>query len=147
MLASVPMPHFEGAQAISGRQEYFVVNIAFQRFLPIKVACIAPATFNKAFEFIVALTSIVDFQLIVGLFLNLNREGALHWLINHNGLFSFGLVSHTGIVGYFGLIGLGLIDLNGLIGLMGFISHTCRISLTGLINQISLPGLLVTSAS
>jgi hypothetical protein len=54
MLASVPMPHFEGAGAPSGRQEYSVVNIAFQQLLPIKRECIAPATFNKAFKFIVA---------------------------------------------------------------------------------------------
>jgi hypothetical protein len=53
-LASVPTPHFEGAQAPSGRQEYSVVDIAFQQSLPIKRACIVPATFNKAFEFIVA---------------------------------------------------------------------------------------------
>jgi hypothetical protein len=67
-LASVPTSHFEGAQAPSGCQEYPVVNIAFQRSLPIKGACIAPATFNKAFKFIVASSSITNFQLIVGLF-------------------------------------------------------------------------------
>jgi hypothetical protein len=54
MLASVPTPHFEGAGAPSGRQEYSVINIVFQRLLQIKRACIAPAIFNKAFKFIVA---------------------------------------------------------------------------------------------
>jgi hypothetical protein len=76
MLTSVPTPHFEEARAPSGHQEYPVIDIAFQQSLPIKGACIAPAMFYKAFEFIVALTSIANFQLIVGLFLNPNHEGA-----------------------------------------------------------------------
>ncbi len=66
MLTSAPTPHFEGAQAPSGRQEYPVVDIAFQQLLPIKGVCIAPATFDKAFKFIVNSTSIANFQLIVG---------------------------------------------------------------------------------
>jgi hypothetical protein len=53
-LASVPTPHFEGAGALSGCQEYSVVDIPFKQLLPIKRACIAPATFDKAFKFIVA---------------------------------------------------------------------------------------------
>jgi hypothetical protein len=62
MLVSVlPTPQFEGAQAPSGRQEYSVIDIAFQRSLPIKRACIAPAKFDKAFKFIVASTSIANF--------------------------------------------------------------------------------------
>jgi hypothetical protein len=59
MLVSVPTSHFEGAQAPSGRQEYSIIDIAFQRSLPIKRACIAPATFDKAFKFIVASTSLL----------------------------------------------------------------------------------------
>jgi hypothetical protein len=54
MLASVPTPHFEGAGAPSGHQEYSVIHVAFQQSLPITRACIAPTTFNKAFKFIVA---------------------------------------------------------------------------------------------
>ena len=76
ILTSVPTPHFVGAQAPLGRQEYPVIDNAFQLLLPIKGACIAPATFDKAFKFIVALISINDFQLIVNLFMNLNCEGA-----------------------------------------------------------------------
>jgi hypothetical protein len=53
-LASVPTPHFEGAGAPSGCQEYSAIDIAFKRSLPIKRACIAPAAFDKAFKFIVA---------------------------------------------------------------------------------------------
>ncbi len=68
MLAPLHTPHFEGARAPSGRQEYSVIDIAFQRLLLIKRACIDPATFEKTFEFIVALTSIANFQLIVDLF-------------------------------------------------------------------------------
>jgi hypothetical protein len=49
---------------------------AFQQSLPIKGACIALARFDEAFKFIVALTSIANFQLIVELFLNPNHEGA-----------------------------------------------------------------------
>ena len=76
MLASIPTPQFEGAQAPSGRQEYPVVDIAFQQSLPIKGVCIAPATFDKAFKFVVASTSIANFQLIVNLFLIPNHEGS-----------------------------------------------------------------------
>jgi hypothetical protein len=48
------MPYFEGAGAPSGCQEYSVVDITFKQSLPIKKAYIAPATFDKAFKFIVA---------------------------------------------------------------------------------------------
>ncbi len=61
MRVSVPTPHFEGARSPSGPQEYPVVDIAFQRLLPIEGACIAPATFDKAFNFFVASTSIANF--------------------------------------------------------------------------------------
>jgi hypothetical protein len=51
-LASEHTPHFEGAGAPSGCQEYSVLDIAFKQSLPIKIACIAPATFDNAFKFI-----------------------------------------------------------------------------------------------
>ncbi len=74
-LASVPTPHFEGAQAPS-HQEYPVVKISFQWSLPIKGACIAPATFDKPFEFIVVSASIANFQLIASLFFESKSWGS-----------------------------------------------------------------------